>query len=116
MSHQRADILYKFFTLFTRFFDFPGLQFNQENKDGSYTGSVSDAQWGNIQVQAVIQNAASMLRERGARNFYIDAGGEIAVVGHKDDKPWRVGIRNPFNRTENVKVLALSERRGATSS
>ncbi len=25
-------------------------------KDGSYTGSVADAQWGNIQVKAVIQN------------------------------------------------------------
>jgi uncharacterized protein with FMN-binding domain len=25
-------------------------------KDGTYTGSVADAQWGNIQVQAVIQN------------------------------------------------------------
>ena len=24
-------------------------------KDGSYTGSVADAQWGNIQVQAIIQ-------------------------------------------------------------
>lgn len=25
-------------------------------KDGTYTGSVTDAQWGNIQVQVVIQN------------------------------------------------------------
>ncbi len=25
-------------------------------KDGTYTGSVDDAQWGNVQVQAVIQN------------------------------------------------------------
>ncbi len=25
-------------------------------KDGSYTGSVADAQWGNLQVQAIIQN------------------------------------------------------------
>ncbi len=25
-------------------------------KDGSYTGSIADAQWGNIQVKAIIQN------------------------------------------------------------
>ena len=25
-------------------------------KDGSYTGSVADAQWGNVQIQAVIKN------------------------------------------------------------
>jgi FAD:protein FMN transferase len=62
-----------------------------------------------------IQNTALMLRKRGARNFYIDAGGDIALAGHKDGNPWRVGIRNPFNRAENVKVLALSERGIATS-
>lgn len=62
-----------------------------------------------------IHNAALMLRERGTRNFYIDAGGDIAVAGRKDGKRWRVGIRNPFNRAENVKVLSLSERGIATS-
>jgi FAD:protein FMN transferase len=62
-----------------------------------------------------IQNAAQMLQERGVRNFYIDAGGDIQVAGHKDGKRWRVGIRNPFNRAENVKVLALSDRGIATS-
>ncbi|HEU0000431.1 MAG TPA: FAD:protein FMN transferase [Ktedonobacteraceae bacterium] len=62
-----------------------------------------------------IQNAALMLRERGSRNFYIDAGGDIAVAGRKYGNPWRVGIRNPFNRAENVKALALSERGIATS-
>src|SRR5690348_7073646 len=62
-----------------------------------------------------IQNAANMLKTQGRRNFYIDAGGDIAVAGHKEGRPWRVGIRNPFNRNENVKVLALSERGIATS-
>lgn len=62
-----------------------------------------------------IQNAAQMLRARGVRNFYIDAGGDIQVSGHKDGKGWRVGIRNPFNRVENVKVLLLTDRGIATS-
>ena len=29
---------------------------NAHYKDGTYTGSVADAQWGNVQVQVVIQN------------------------------------------------------------
>ncbi len=37
------------------------------------------------------------------------------MSGRKDDHPWRIGIRNPFNRTENVKVLALAEGGIATS-
>jgi thiamine biosynthesis lipoprotein len=62
-----------------------------------------------------IYNVATMMRERGARNFYIDAGGDIEIAGHKDGRPWRVGVRNPFNRAENVKVLALSDCGVATS-
>jgi FAD:protein FMN transferase len=62
-----------------------------------------------------IRNAAQMLRKQGFRHFYVDAGGDIQVVGYKRGNPWRIGIRNPFQRTENVKVLALTECGVATS-
>jgi thiamine biosynthesis lipoprotein len=62
-----------------------------------------------------IHNAAQMLRGQGFRHFYVDAGGDIQVVGYKQGNPWRIGIRNPFRRNENVKVLALTERGVATS-
>jgi len=62
-----------------------------------------------------IQNAANMLKAGGFRNFYVDAGGDVQVSGYKDGNLWKVGIRNPFNRSENVKVLALTNRGIATS-
>ncbi len=62
-----------------------------------------------------IQNAAHLLKAQGFSNFYIDAGGDVQVAGYKDDALWRVGIRNPFNRNEHVKVLALTDRGIATS-
>lgn len=62
-----------------------------------------------------IQNAANMLKERGLRHFYVDAGGDIEVAGNNNGKLWRIGIRNPFNRRENVKVLELTNRGVATS-
>jgi thiamine biosynthesis lipoprotein len=62
-----------------------------------------------------IHNAANMLTASGFRHFYVDAGGDIQVSGNKDDHLWRVGIRNPFNRAEHVKVLALTNRGIATS-
>ena len=62
-----------------------------------------------------IQNAANMLKAWGFRHFYVDAGGDIQVSGHKNGNLWRIGIRNPFNRNENVKVLALTDRGVATS-
>lgn len=62
-----------------------------------------------------IQHAAQLLKARGFRNFYIDAGGDIQVAGTKDGRPWRVGIRNPFNHAEHVKILALTDEGIATS-
>jgi len=62
-----------------------------------------------------IQNAAKMLNASGFRHFYVDAGGDVQVSGHNEGKLWRVGIRNPFNRSEHVKVLALTDRGIATS-
>ncbi len=62
-----------------------------------------------------IQRAAELLRDAGFRDYYVDAGGDVQVSGTKEGRPWRVGIRNPFNRYENVKVLALSDCGVATS-
>ena len=62
-----------------------------------------------------IHNAANLLKARGLRNFYVDAGGDIQVAGKKNGNFWRIGIRNPFNRSENVKILALTDRGIATS-
>ncbi len=62
-----------------------------------------------------IQNAAQMLKDQGFRHFYLDAGGDIQLAGTNGGKLWSIGIRNPFNRHENVKVLALTDCGVATS-
>jgi len=69
---------------------------------------------GIVKGWAIFQ-AATMLKEAGCTNFYIDAGGDIQVSGKKDGNPWRIGIRNPFNRKEIVKVLAVMDKGIATS-
>ena len=69
---------------------------------------------GIVKGWAILQ-AEHMLKEAGFRNFYIDAGGDIQVAGEKDGNLWRIGIRNPFNRKENVKVLAVTDKGIATS-
>lgn len=62
-----------------------------------------------------IQKGAELLRERGFHNFFVDAGGDIQVAGLKNGKRWKVGIRNPFNRDEVIKVVTLSNEAIATS-
>jgi thiamine biosynthesis lipoprotein len=62
-----------------------------------------------------IRRAAHLLKGRGLQNFFIDAGGDIQLAGYRQGQLWRVGIRNPFKRTENVRVLGLTGRGVATS-
>jgi thiamine biosynthesis lipoprotein len=63
-----------------------------------------------------VKKAADKLREIGFKNFYIEAGGDIQVHGRNINRQlWTVGIRNPFNRFENVKVLSLTGCGIATS-
>ena len=63
-----------------------------------------------------INNAADILKQKGFANFYIEAGGDIQAEGlNADGRPWQVGIRNPFNIEEIVKVVAVSGCGVATS-
>jgi thiamine biosynthesis lipoprotein len=62
-----------------------------------------------------VRNAARILDDRGFHNYYLDAGGDLQLAGMKDGAPWRVGIRNPFNRAEHVKALSITDHGVATS-
>ncbi|MGB8645159.1 MAG: FAD:protein FMN transferase [Anaerolineae bacterium] len=78
-------------------------------QDGRYDPSGIVKGW-------AIFNAAQLLRQNGCENFYVDAGGDIQVAGKNGQgQAWRVGIRSPFNPTEIVKVLRVSDCGVATS-
>ena len=63
-----------------------------------------------------IDRAAKIIVQHGYKSFYVDAGGDIQMAGsNSQGQPWRVGIRNPFNLNEIVKVLAVSNCGVATS-
>lgn len=63
-----------------------------------------------------INHAARLFRLKGAKNFYIEAGGDIQANGKNADKhKWAVGIRNPFNIQEIIKVVGVSTEGVATS-
>jgi thiamine biosynthesis lipoprotein len=63
-----------------------------------------------------IYNAATLLKNHGFHNFFVDAGGDIQVSG-KNEKGgrWTIGIRNPFKKEEIVKVVWLENKGIATS-
>lgn len=63
-----------------------------------------------------IHNATDILRKNGFKNFYVEIGGDIEIEGRNDkEEKWSIGIRNPFNREEIIKVVYLSGQGIATS-
>ena len=63
-----------------------------------------------------VEEAAWRLDTAGARNYWINAGGDIVARGHAaPGRPWRVGIRHPDQADRVAAVLAVSDRAVATS-
>ena len=63
-----------------------------------------------------IKKASDLLKADGINNFCLDVGGDIQVSGKNSEGGlWRVGIKNPFNTSEIVKVVGLSNEGIATS-
>jgi FAD:protein FMN transferase len=63
-----------------------------------------------------IYNASKILSDKGLENFYVDAGGDVQVTGKNSmGENWRVGIRNPFDPDQIVKVLSVTNCGVATS-
>ena len=63
-----------------------------------------------------IGQATRRLSQDGIKNFRVDVGGDIQVGGHnRRGRAWRIGIRNPFDRNEIVKVVEITSVGLATS-
>lgn len=53
-----------------------------------------------------IRNAAEIVRRADVSDFFIEAGGDIQSCGRNaSGRDWSVGIRNPFQANEIVKVI-----------
>ena len=63
-----------------------------------------------------IECSAQILEEHGARNFCVNAGGDLVLRGHPEDSPnWRVGIQHPQERDQVALTLIASDGGIATS-
>ncbi len=83
--------------------------FDIQKPDGSLDPSGIVKGW-------AVKKAADLLQEKGVEHFFIEAGGDIQTRGRNSSgEEWSVGIRNPFNKSEIVKVIYPRGRGVATS-
>jgi thiamine biosynthesis lipoprotein len=63
-----------------------------------------------------VDRAAEILEAAGARNYSINAGGDVRVRGGAlPEVYWRVGIQHPYERDKVAAVVATSDQAIATS-
>lgn len=64
----------------------------------------------------MIHHGAQILLKRGFTSLYVEIAGDIQTHGkNPDGEFWRIGIKNPFNTAQIVKVVKLSGQGIATS-
>jgi FAD:protein FMN transferase len=70
---------------------------------------------GLVKGYAVFQGA-EILRKKNFLNYFVEIAGDIQVQGKNEKREsWKVGIQNPFNLDEIIKVVKLSNKGIATS-
>lgn len=75
---------------------------------GAEYGPAPGTGWdlGGIGKGYIVDAALEQLRERGYTNASVDAGGNLAVRGFRNDRRWRIGIRDPRSRSDAPQLLA----------
>ena len=63
-----------------------------------------------------IYEGAKILMKKKYKNFYVEIAGDIEARGKSaENKKWKVGIQNPFNLKEIVKIVNVTDKGIATS-
>lgn len=63
-----------------------------------------------------ISKSADILRNKGYKNFFIEIAGDIETNGLSENgHKWKIGIENPFNPSEIIKIVHLENGGIATS-
>lgn len=74
-----------------------------------------------IDLNAVVKGmavdvAAKAVRNKGFVHFIINAGGDVYAAGlNEQERPWKIGIRNPVRRSEQIGSIRLSDAAICTS-
>jgi thiamine biosynthesis lipoprotein len=63
-----------------------------------------------------IWQAAQIIKNKGYKNFLVEIAGDIQTFGKNEEgESWKVGIQNPFNLKEVIKIVRISNKGIATS-
>ena len=107
---SHADVLAK-----TRLIDYRNLIVDESAGTAFLKQKGMRAHLGGIGKGYAVDKAATIMRDHGLRDFMIQSGGDLYVSGHRGDRPWRTGIRDPRGPADRM-FAALDLTDGAFST
>jgi len=90
--------------------DAPSGEYRLEKPDSNMAIGV-----GGLAKGYAVDEAIRVLRQAGVTQALINAGGDLYCLGSKPGGPWKIGIQNPVETSEIVKVLQMADAAVATS-
>lgn len=91
------------------------LQLDADHRKLRFTHPRTRIDLGGIAKGYAVDNAAAALRRHGIHSALIMAGGDTTVLGSKNGKAWRIGIRDPRNPDAMVGALPVVDAAVSTS-
>lgn len=80
-----------------------------EKNNLKYLNNVKKIDTGSFLKGYAIEKAKNLLEKRGEEHAFITSISSIATIGKKlENKPWRVGIQDPFNSEKTLGIVELS--------
>ncbi|MDH5175012.1 MAG: FAD:protein FMN transferase, partial [Elusimicrobiota bacterium] len=70
---------------------------------------------GGIAKGYAVDAAVRVLKKENINSAMVNAGGDIYVLGRKQGKPWRIGIRHPRREGEILGTIEVEDRAIVTS-
>lgn len=90
--------------------DEPSGEYRLEKPDSNMAIGV-----GGLAKGYAVDEAIRVLKQAGVTQAVINAGGDLYCLGSKQGIPWKIGIQNPVEPSEIVRVLQMSDCAVATS-
>lgn len=95
--------------------DYTRLEIDREESTVYLPGEGMSLDMGGIAKGYIVDRGLEILDDAGVKHAFLNAGGDIGLLGSKDDgTPWRIGVRHP-RENKNAAVISFSEGAVVTS-
>jgi len=96
--------------------DYQNISFNQMETTLFLPVQGMVLELGGLAKGFILDQAVTLLKSYGVSSAFINAGGDIALLGSRPDgEPWKLGIRHPRDQKRIMAVLKLSDGAVVTS-